>query len=106
MGKKKKKKKRNLDELVRKMTNAEYETLLDEVALEVGGGYAKKSTQPIIDERFSEKRVGLTLSGGTYSIAFYYNNEGEPCLKEEATSIHIMEFDGKDRRINEVYADI
>lgn len=41
----------------------------------------------------SERVDGPTPSGGDYSIAHFFNGEREPCGKDEATGVEILEYD-------------
>lgn len=56
------------------------------------------------DPRFTETHYGTTPSGGAYATAYYYDEDGEPCVKEKAKSVNIVEYDSKGHRINETYA--
>lgn len=80
------------------MTDKELDKLLDEVA----GERAENVTmQP--DPRYTETIWGKTLNGGDYSVAYYYNSDGNPCKKSEATAVNIVEYTKDGERINECY---
>ena len=80
------------------MTDKEFERLLDEVA----GERADKPTQQA-DHRFTERQDGATPNGGDYSIAYYYDRDGNPCTKGKAEAVNIIEFSKDGHRINEAY---
>lgn len=79
------------------MTEEEFESLLDEVAGE------QSSEKPKFDPRFCEKKEGATPNGGDYSVAYYYDKDGNPCLKEQANAVNIIEYSNSGERINETY---
>ncbi len=80
------------------MTDKEFERLLDEVA----GERAENVTlQP--DPRFTETAYGKTPNGGDYSVAYYYDSSGSPCVKSEAATVNIVEYTKDGDRINECY---
>ncbi len=80
------------------MTDRELDKLLDEVA----GERAERSEQEP-DPRFTEKEIGRTPSGGAYSVAYYYDNEGNPCPKAQAARVNIIEYTEDGERLNETY---
>ena len=81
------------------MTDSEFERLLKKVA----GVQANNVTkQP--DPRFTERGDGPTINGGAYSIAYYYDKEGNPCKKEIAARVNIVEYTENGDRLNETYA--
>lgn len=80
------------------MTDKEFEKLLDEVAGE------RSDKAPKRDNRFTEIHYGETINGGAYSVAYYYDKEGNPCRKAEAASVNIVEYSKSGERINENYA--
>lgn len=83
------------------MTDREFERLLDEVAGE------RATNIPIEpDARFTERADGPTINGGAYSIAYYYDQQGNPCRREDAASVNIIEFSKEGMRINETYATL
>ncbi len=84
------------------MTDKEYERILDEVAGEIAGEPAEDTTSHI-DPRFTETRTGPTPNGGDYSVAYYYDEEGNPCTKAEASAVNIIEYNKEGSRINECY---
>jgi hypothetical protein len=52
----------------------------------------------------TEERVdGPTPNGGTYSIAYFRDADGNPCPKERSESMEICEFDEKDECIHRTY---
>ncbi|MBQ3628049.1 MAG: hypothetical protein II947_03340 [Bacteroidaceae bacterium] len=55
------------------------------------------------DTEFSESHKGPTPSGGDYSIAYFYDDDGCPCEKSKATMINIVEYKKGGIRINEHY---
>lgn len=81
------------------MTDKEFEKLLDEVA----GERAERPEQKP-DPRFTEKTIGRTPSGGAYAVAYYYDNEGNPCPKAQAARVNIIEYSEDGKRLNETYA--
>lgn len=48
---------------------------------------------------FSERVNSPTPNGGVYSIAYFYDKNGNPCIKRIAARIVIAEFDSKDNTI-------
>lgn len=55
------------------------------------------------DTEFTETHKGPTPSGGAYSTAFFYDDDGCPCKREEASYMNIVEYSAKGERINEHY---
>lgn len=51
-----------------------------------------------------EKLNGNTPNGGTYSIAYFQDAEGQPTTKSTAKKMEIIEFDSKDNEIFRTYA--
>lgn len=94
MGRKRKKYKS-----VEEMTDEEFEKLLDEDA-----GERAEEVEMIRDPRFTETHYGLTPSGGAYSVAYYYDEEGMPCRRAAAARVNIIEYSKEGHRINETYA--
>ena len=84
---------------VEEMTDEEFERLLDEDA-----GERAEEAVMTRDPRFTETHYGPTPSGGAYSVAYYYDEEGMPCRRETATSVNIIEYSEEGYRINETYA--
>lgn len=78
------------------MTNDEFRQLVKDVAGERG-------KEPKRDPRFSERVDEPTPSGGDYSIAYYYDKDGHPCTKSQASAVNILEFTADGRRVNETY---
>ena len=79
------------------MTNKEFEAILEEVAGE------RSEKEQVFDARFCEREEGKTPNGGDYSVAYYYDEDGNPCKKNKAASIHIVEYSKDGCRINETY---
>jgi hypothetical protein len=80
------------------MTDKEFEQLLNEAA-----GERAENVEMKPDPRYTETRQGRTPNGGAYSTAYYYDEDGEPCPKAKAKSVHIVEFDENGERVNENY---
>ena len=55
------------------------------------------------DTAFSESHIGPTPNGGAYSTAYYYDNNGMPCKRNEASFMNIVEYSLEGERINESY---
>lgn len=75
-------------------------------------GYMPHSQTPVFDygkiqipedTEFTETHKGPTPSGGAYSTAYFYNEEGFPCKREEASYMNIVEYSAEGERINEHY---
>lgn len=81
------------------MTDREFEKMLDEVAEERP---TEVAVEP--DDRYTERGDGPTINGGAYSIAYYYDHEGNPCKKENAVRVNIVEYTENGERLNETYA--
>ncbi len=86
------------DYICNTMTDKEFEHLINEVA-----GESAEKVEPKPDPRYTETIQGRTPNGGTYSTAYYYDKDGHPCPKENAKSVHIVEFSEDGERINENY---
>lgn len=80
------------------MTDKDFEKLLDEVAGERAENVTAKP-----DPRYTETIMGKTINGGDYSVAYYYNSDGNPCKKSEAAAVNIVEYSKDGKRINECY---
>lgn len=80
------------------MTDNEFERLLDNVAGEKVDNPTQKP-----DPRFTERQDGATPNGGDYSVAYYYDKDGNPCPKKQAVAVNIIEFTNSGRRVNETY---
>ena len=80
------------------MTDEEFEALKREI---YGETFARPKKEP--DPRFTERSDIPTLSGGDYSIAYYYDEEGFPCEKNKADFVNIVEYKKGGIRINEHY---
>ena len=83
---------------VESMTDEEFEALTMEIA-----GPRADNHEPQYDLRYTERHDNPTPSGGDYSIAFYYNERHNPCIREDAWFINIVEYTADGRRINETY---
>lgn len=55
------------------------------------------------DTKFTETHKGPTPSGGAYSTAYFYDEEGCPCKREDASFMNIVEYSVDGTRINEHY---
>lgn len=80
------------------MTDAEYDRILDEVA---GERVDNLDTTP--DPKTTETAVGRTPSGGDYSVAYFYDKDGNPCPKRKAVRMNIVEYTNDGVRVNEAY---
>lgn len=80
------------------MTDVEFDRILDSVA-----GDRDVNAKQAPDPRFTEKREGKTVNGGDYSIAYYYDNDGRPCVKAKAKKVNIVEYLNDGSRVNECY---
>lgn len=63
-----------------------------------------KISEDFFGFHFSEKHDNPTPSGGDYSVAYYYDEEDEPCEKENAFFVRIVEYKKGDIMINETFA--
>ena len=54
------------------MTDKEFEAILEEVAGE------RSEKEQVFDARFCEREEGKTPNGGDYSVAYYYDEDGNP----------------------------
>ena len=86
---------------VESMTDEEFEALSREIA-----GPPVEYHEPQYDPRYTERHDNPTPSGGDYSVAFYYDKNGEPCKKEDAVRVNVVEYKKGGIRINEVYATL
>ncbi len=80
------------------MTDRELDKLLDEVA-----GERAENVTLEVDPRFTEKQTGSTPNGGDYCIAYYYDADHNPCIKEEASYVNIVEYTNDGKRVDECY---
>ncbi|MBR3546760.1 MAG: hypothetical protein IKN86_04275 [Bacteroidaceae bacterium] len=80
------------------MSDKEFEKLIDEVA-----GPKAENVEMKPDPRFTERHNGATPYGGDYSIAYFYDDNHNPCVKEKAKYVNIVIFNNDGSRINEVY---
>lgn len=58
------------------------------------------------DTEFSETHKHKTPNGGDYSTAYFYDKDGNPCRKEQAAYMNIIEFTKDGTRVNESYGTI
>ena len=86
---------------VESMTDEEFEALTREIA-----GPRVEFHKPPCDPRYTERHDNPTPSGGDYSIAYYYDENGDPCEKANAEFVNIVEYNKGDGRINETYGMI
>ena len=61
---------------------------------------------PPVDDEFCESHVHPTPNGGDYSTAYFYDKDGNPCRREEATYMNIVEYKKGGERVNESYGEI
>ena len=90
-----KKKKKYID--VESMTDEEFRAIIEEVV-----GPRVDIQEPAFDPRYMERSDNPTPSGGDYSIAYYYDDDG-PCEKSKANRVNIVEYKKGGIRINEHY---
>ena len=83
---------------VESMTDEEFEDLTREIA-----GPCVEFHEPQCDPRYTERHDNPTPSGGDYSVAFYYDENHNPCTREEVWYINIVEYTAEGARINEHY---
>jgi hypothetical protein len=57
-------------------------------------------------DKNSERQKGPTPNGGSYSIAYFKNEDGEPTTKKKARSVEIVEFDENGKAIFRTYGQI
>ena len=81
------------------MSDEEFEALTWEIA-----GERAKLPEVEFDPRYMERNDNPTPNGGDYSIAYYYDKDGEPCGKDKAHRVNIVEYKTGGIRVNEVYA--
>ena len=55
------------------------------------------------DLRLTERSDNLTPSGGDFSIAYYYDEDGIPCEKSQADFVNIVQYKKAGIRLNEHY---
>jgi hypothetical protein len=82
---------------VESMTDEEFEALTREIA-----GEQVQVPEIAFDPRYMERSDNPTPSGGDYSIAYYYDDDG-PCEKSKANRVNIVEYKKGGIRINEHY---
>jgi hypothetical protein len=84
---------------VEHMNDYEFRALLRLIV----GPRAKKIPE-YVESPYTERSDNPTPSGADYSVAYYFNEEGIPCVKEEAVSLNIVEYKRGGKRINETHA--
>ena len=95
-------KRKNKGRDIMSMSDEEWERHKEEVARTLGwDGPASVCQKP--DPRFTERHEGSTPLGGDYSIAYYYDANHDPCVKEEAKFVNIVIYNNDGSRVNEVY---
>ena len=50
-----------------------------------------------------EEVLGPTPSGGVKSVAYFFDDDGNPITKEAATQVCILELDDGGNRVNETW---
>ena len=58
---------------------------------------------PTPDPDTRESSDGATPNGGTYAIAYFRDEHGNPCPKARAAAMEIVEFDANDKAIFRTY---
>lgn len=48
---------------------------------------------------------GPTPAGGTYSIAYYTDADGNPCAQDESAFCEIIEYDDEDKELQRTYME-
>ena len=61
---------------------------------------------PPVDDEFCESHVAPTPNGGDYSTAYFYDADGNPCRKQDAAYMNVVEFKRGGERVNESYGSI
>ena len=56
-----------------------------------------------LDTDYTESHIGPTPHGGAYSTAYYYDEDHNPCKREDAWYMNIVEYTIDGERISEVY---
>lgn len=59
--------------------------------------------KPKLDPRFTERLEGETPSGGDFCIAYYYDEDHNPCERSKAKYVNIVEYKNNWKRVNETY---
>lgn len=90
---------KKIHKTIDEMSDKEFRELIDAFVSE-----EVEQSIPEVDPRFTERIEGHTPNGGDFSIAYYYNEDGEPCIKKEAVRVNIIEYKEDGQRINETYA--
>ncbi len=79
---------------------------------ELGLNFNEKPSLPNIDfskvivppdTDYTESQIGPTPHGGAYSTAYFYDEDHNPCKREEAWYMNIVEYAIDGERISEVY---
>lgn len=52
---------------------------------------------------YSQRDDGPTPNGGAYSIAYFSDARGNPCAREDAHSMEIVEFDADGEAVHRTY---
>ena len=87
------------------MTDKEWQKRKEQVARELGWDDSE-TIEPEPDPRYTERHKGATPLGGDYSIAYYYDEDHNPCEKSKARHVNIVIYDKEGKRINEVYGNL
>lgn len=83
------------------MSDEEFEELTWKIA-----GEHAELPEVEFNPRYMERSDNPTPSGGDYSIAYYYNEDGELCEKDKAYKVNIVEYKTGGIRVNECYASL
>ena len=94
-----KRKKKNRD--IMSMSDKEWRRLVQELA-----GPRAENIEQKPDPRFTERHEGSTPLGGDYSIAYYYDEHYNPCIKAEAKHVNIVIYNSDGSRVDEVHGDL
>lgn len=62
-----------------------------------------ESQEEYAESPYSERSEGATPLGGDYSIAFFYDENHNPCEKGKAKFVNTVIYDKGGKRVNEVY---
>lgn len=88
------------------MTDAEFNTELQEFART--GKFKQAPRQVGIPEStdVAEVHRGKTPNGGDYSVAYFYDADGNPCKRDAAKRINFVEYTKDGIRVNECYTEV
>ena len=86
------------DEFIMSMSDEEFNRRIREFT-----GEPIEEGEPELDPRYTEKHDYPTISGGDFSVAYFYDAEGKPCEKDKAKRINIVEYKEGWKRISEHY---